>query len=598
MTERLLRKLAVILHADIAGSTSLVQLNETLAHERIQDTFRRFSEIISSHGGIAHEIRGDALVAEFAKASDAVSASVAFQAANTVHNEQLSDDIRPVVRIGIAMGEVVVADNTVTGEGVVLAQRLEQLAAKGGTCIQGSAYETIPKRLPFDYENLGERQVKGFDEPVRVYAVSLKPGGGIPESETVARPSSVARDLPDKPSIAVLPFTNMSGDVEQEYFSDGITEDIITELSRFRSLFVIARHSSFTYKGQAIDVRKIGHELGVRYVLEGSVRRAGESVRITAQLIEADSGNHIWAERYDRNLEGIFAVQEEVSRTIVATLMGRVEQDRLERTKIRPPKNFAAHDYLLRGKTHLYRYTDDDIQSALKLFQKAIETSPAYAEAYAWLSQCHSWQVAGWWSKDPNKSLETALDLAQRAVEMDPTIGQAHGSLAYALVYKREHNRSRHHFERAIALVPCDAENTANYGWCMMYDGDPDGGLHWIEKGERLNPLQQWWFAWLRGMAHYTARRYDAALIAFGQMPRPPVEIEGWRAASYAQIGDIERANEAIELFEKRARAEFTHYPGDEPDGWRDYWWWTQPFRSNDDLEHLLEGLRRAGLSI
>ena len=253
--DNLSRKLAVLLHTDIIGSTSLVQKNETLAHERIQDTFRQFSEIISNYGGIAHEIRGDALVAEFAKASDAVSASLTFQAANTTQNEQISDDIRPVLRIGIAMGEVVIADNTVTGEGIVLAQRLEQLAEPGSVCIQGAVYDTLPKRLSFEYENLGERKVKGFDEPVRVYEVSLRPGGVIPESESLAQPEAAALDLPEKPSIAVLPFTNMSGDPEQEYFSDGITEDIITSLSRTSNLLVVARHSTLVYKGKAIDIK-------------------------------------------------------------------------------------------------------------------------------------------------------------------------------------------------------------------------------------------------------------------------------------------------------------------------------------------------------
>ncbi len=597
MTERPPRKLAVLLHADVAGSTSLVQLNEGLAHDRIQDAFRRFSETIASHGGTAHEIRGDALVAEFARASDAVAASLSFQAANAVCNDALRDDIRPVVRVGIAIGEVVVADRTITGEGVVLAQRLEQLAEHGGICIQGSAYETIPRRFPFDYESLGERELKGFEEPVRAYAVRLERGAAVPGPESAAAVKAPAPALPDKPSVAVLPFTNMSGDPEQEYFSDGITEDIITELSRFRSLFVIARHSSFVYKGKPKDIRQIGRELGVRYVLEGSVRRAGERVRITAQLIEADSGKHMWADRYDRDMQDVFAVQEEVSRTIAATLVGRVEQDRLELTKTSHADSLAAHDYLLRGKTHLYRYTDENIKSALACFQNAIEISPDYAEAHAWLAQCHCWQFVGWWSDDPRQSLETAVQLARRAVDMDASIGQAHGSLAYALVYKREHDKALHHFERAIALVPCDAENTANYGWCMMYAGDPDGGLEWIERGERLNPLEDWWFAWLRGMAHYTAMRYEAALEAFGEVLNPPVEVEGWRAASHAQAGDSGRAREAAELLESRARAEFAHYPGEHRSGWRDYWWRTQPYRNDSDLARLMQGLRSAGLA-
>jgi len=284
------RKLVVLVHADVVGSTALVQLDESLTHQRIQDTFRRFAETIAAHGGVAHEIRGDALVAEFSRASDAVSASTAFQIANTTHNEGLSDDVRPVVRIGIAMGEVVIADNTITGEGVVLAQRLEQLADPGGVCIQGAAYETVPKRLPFAYENLGERELKGFHEPIRVYAVKKKSQANAPTQRKAAAP-----DLADNPSIGILPFANMSGDPEQEYFSDGITEDIITELSKISGLLVISRNSTFTYKGKATKVQEICRDLGVRYVLEGSVRKAGQRVRITAQLIDGISGGHLWA---------------------------------------------------------------------------------------------------------------------------------------------------------------------------------------------------------------------------------------------------------------------------------------------------------------
>ena len=396
--DHLTRKLAVILHADVVGSTLLVQQNETLAHERIQAAFHNFSETIKTYGGIARELRGDALVAEFDRASDAVPAALAFQVLNEEFNSKFDDDIQPQLRIGISLGEVIIADNTITGAGVVLAQRLEQLADPGGVVVQGSVSETVPARMPFEFESLGEQMLKGFDQPVRAFAARLQPGKELPASEIIANPQSAGPEglqVPDKPSIAVLPFTNMSSDDEQEYFSDGITEDIITELSRFRSLFVIARNSSFTYKGQAVDIRQVGHELGVRYVLEGSVRRAGESVRITAQLIEAQSGNHIWADRYDRQLDDIFAVQDEVSRTIAATLLGRVEQDRLKLTETSRPENLAAHDYLLRGKTYLFRYTDENIKNAMGYLEKAVKTSPRYADAYAWLALCHCWQYAG-----------------------------------------------------------------------------------------------------------------------------------------------------------------------------------------------------------
>ena len=327
MVDRPSRKLAVVLHADVVGSTELVQRNESIAHERIQDGFRRFSETIGAYGGITQEIRGDALVAEFARASDAVTAALAFQIGNADSNAQLEDDIRPQLRIGISLGEVIVADNTITGEGIVLAQRLEQLAVPGGVVVQGSVSETVPKRLPFDFNSLGEQMLKGFDQPVRAFTVQLKPGELVPDSESDAVERKIgnsdpheqpALELPDKPSIVVLPFTNMSSDPEQEYFSDGVSEDIITDLSKMSGLFVIARNSSFAYKNKAINVSDICRKLGVRFALEGSIRKADSRIRINAQLIDGTTGGHVWAERYDRELADIFAVQDEVTREIVA----------------------------------------------------------------------------------------------------------------------------------------------------------------------------------------------------------------------------------------------------------------------------------------
>ena len=387
MEEGSSRKLAVLLHAAVVDSTSLVRLDEVLAHERIQGAFRRFSEIIASHGGTALELRGDALVAEFSMASDAVAAAVSFQTANTDHNQKLPDDIRPAVRVGIAMGEVVVADNTVTGEGIVLAQRLEQLAQPGGLCIQDAAYQTVPKRLPYEYQNLGEHALKGFDEPVRAYTATLKPGEAVPQPVSIARPGEHASQLPDRPSIAVLPFTNMSGDPEQEYFSDGITEDLITELSRFRSLLIIARNSTFTYKGKSVRVQQVAEELGVQYVLEGSVRRAADRVRITAQLIEASTDAQLWAERYDRELDDIFAIQDEVTQSIVGTVAGRIEAAAIDRTRRKTPQSLTAYDWVLRG---LHEYNQHELRDhkATSYFEEAVELGPEYARAKAYLALC------------------------------------------------------------------------------------------------------------------------------------------------------------------------------------------------------------------
>jgi adenylate cyclase len=326
----------------VVGSTSLVQKNETLAHERIQAAFHQFSEAINSYSGTTRELRGDALVAEFERASDAVAAALAFQVLNEGFNATLSDDIQPGLRIGISMGEVIIADNTITGTGVVLAQRLEQLADSGGVVVQSAVSETVPARMPYDFEALGEQVLKGFDHPIRAYSVSLRSGEELPvpddqsehqstEHNNPLFPAKFSRDsyealtgerleLPNKPSIAVLPFQNMSGDSEQEFFADGMSEDIITALSRLPNLVVIARNSTFVYKGRAIDVREVGRDLAVSHVLEGSIRKSGERLRITAQLVDTRDGDHVWAERYDRNLDDIFAVQDEITHNIAIEL--------------------------------------------------------------------------------------------------------------------------------------------------------------------------------------------------------------------------------------------------------------------------------------
>ena len=314
------RELAVIMHVDVVGSTALVRADEALAHARIQGAFRRLTTTVDTHGGKAQEVRGDALVAIFTRASDAVEAALSFQEANATFLSSLTDDIKPVARIGIALGEVVIADGTITGEAVVLAQRLEQLAGAGEVCIQRTVRETVPGRLPYAYEKRDNQTLKGFDEPVQVFIVERLPEIGLPNLQDPPTMSQSALSLPDKPSIAVLPFTNMSDDPEQEYFSDGMTEEIITALSQIPRLFVIARNSTFAYKGKPLKIQQIAEELAVRYVLEGSVQRSDDRVRITVQLIDATTGHHLWADNYDRQVKDIFALQDEIAMKIMAEL--------------------------------------------------------------------------------------------------------------------------------------------------------------------------------------------------------------------------------------------------------------------------------------
>jgi TolB-like protein len=561
--DHLSRKLAVLLHADVVGSTSLVQKNETLAHERIQDTYRRYSETISSYGGVAIEIRGDALVAEFAKVSDAVSASLAFQATNTVLNEKISGDIQPVLRIGIAMGEVVVADNTVTGEGIVLAQRLEQLAEPGGVCIQGAAYETLPKRLPFKYENLGEQQVKGFDEPVRVYAVSLESGGVIPESQAVAQPETSAPDLPEKPSIAVLPFINMSGDPEQEYFSDGITEDITTALSYFTGLFVIARNSSFSYKGKLMDAKQIAGELGVRYLLEGSVRRSENHIRINCQLINAVTGSHIWAQRFDRDLEDIFELQDEITRVIVGSIAPQIELAEMDRSRAPTLASLSSYELSLMAKSQVYDAlrggNADGIQQAIDTAYDVLKLDVRNTHALWVLGIAQICQYLYHWGNDPGGARDRALQATENLIQADPSNADGHGLSGLVKIYRREFDQAIADFTRALSLNPNAVLNLFFAAWGESLAGLTAMAREHAELALRLSPRDL--DIWL-GMAYLALTQSSFAEADFEEAmkwghlsiqlhSKAPIR-RALMVASCAYTGDFEQAArhaEELEIF-------------------------------------------------
>ncbi|MDJ0957706.1 MAG: adenylate/guanylate cyclase domain-containing protein [Arenicellales bacterium] len=585
------RKLAVILHADVVGSTTLVKLNETLAHERIRDTFRRLSEKINDHNGIAHEIRGDALVAEFARASDTVSAALAFQVAHTEYIKTLADDICPEVRIGIAMGEVVIADNTVTGEGVVLAQRLEQLAEAGGIVIQGAAYETVPKRLPFDYENLGECELKGFDEPVKAYAVTLRPGSNLPGPESQAQQATRAQDSPDKPSIAVLPFANMSGDPEQEYFSDGITEDIITALSRIRWFLVISRNSVFTYKGRAEDVRIVAEQLGVRYVLEGSVRRSGSRVRVTAQLIDGSTGNQVWANRYDRNLEDIFAVQDELTETIVGALepeMGKAER---ERTKLKRPENLDAWDFYQRGLSHLYRVSKEDLAQAHQLFRDAIVRDPNLGLAYAGVAETYYFTLVYGYSDSPEEDRKSALLAAKKAVELDDEDAAAHCTLGRIYYVRREHDLAIEELQIALSLNPSLAWAHYSVGASLVFSGRAEEAAPHLATAIRLSPRDPNMGSFLvrTADAHLFMHNFEESVVWAKKALRQPNFQWSRYAVLLSALGYLGRQEEA-----QRTLAEVLK---ERPDFSIEFVRSTHLIADAGDMTHYLEGLRKAGVS-
>ncbi len=573
-------KLVVILHADIAGSTALVQQDERLAHERIQETFHRFGDIITQYHGRVRELRGDALLAEFEGASDAVTSALALQADQSKYNAQFNDNIQPTVRVGIAMGEVIIADNTVTGAGVVLAQRVEQMAEPGGVVIQGAAYETIPGRFPFAYTDLGEHEVKGFDKPVRAYSASLKSDTAIPEPEqadhrvrntlvalvSVAivaagvvllwfkpweygeEPTSIASmefALPDKPSIAVLPFINMSGDPEQEYFADGITEDLTTDLSRLSGLFVIARNSAFSYKGRSVDLRTVAEELGVRYLLEGSVRRVGAKIRINAQLIDGENGGHLWAERFDGTMADVFDLQDHVNRKIVAELevnLTAADEKRFDHVETTVAD---AYDLVLRGVERYNVFNRDAVVEARDLFEQAAALDPNYARAYANIALSYATEVNFFWSGNREESIRLGLEFADKALALDDSIPQIYLTRSILYLSQRQHQTALEAARRTIEVHPNYADGQVTLAFIQSYSGKLEPALESLARAKQFNPQGTGVYLAIEGRILFLLGRYEEALRVLEQsLDRNPAfdRVHLHAAAVNAELGRLDDA--------------------------------------------------------
>ncbi len=588
------RQLAVIIHADIVGSTTLVQHNETIAHERIQSTFRRFAEIIASYGGSTRELRGDALIAEYERASDAVAAALAFQQANATHNASLDDAIRPELRIGISLGEVVIADDTVTGAGVVLAQRLEQLADAGGVVVQGSVAETVPKRMPFDFRSLGEQTLKGFDEPVRAFAAMLRPGQALPEPEMREAPphsESIPRPAAARPSIAVLPFNNMSNDPEQDYFADGIVEDIITALSHLRQWHVVARNSSFVYKGQNVDIREVAQKLGVRYVLEGSVRKGGNRVRITGQLIDAESGMHLWADRYDGDLEDIFELQDKITESVVGAIEPSLRLAEIERSKRKPPDDMDAYDLYLRAQPEIQSMRPERNRQALDYLHRAVELDPNYALALAHLAWAYEERLTRAWGAYGDDDKATALAMARRAIDADRDDALVLVLAGFVLVMiARDYEQGLQAINRAREINPNIAFVSLLIGATLIICDQAEAGLEHAEAAIRVSPgdPSAFIFHTSTALAHLCCGRMAEAVDC---ATRSAGIYDSWDTtyrvlgSALAHLGRIDEARAAVTRLLELA-------PNLTVSGLRERW----PLRNKETLEMILEGLRLAGL--
>jgi len=563
------------LHADVADSTGLVQRDELLAHDEFQLAFHRFEDAIKKYGGRVLELRGDAIIAEFDRASDAVSSALAFQQINSAHASVPNDSLKPALRIGIAMGEVVIADNTVTGAGVVLAQRVEQLADPGGVCITSAIHEALPRRMPFDFDNLGDKELKGFEDTTRVFRVELRSGETIPAPQagptnpglrvpwpTVVvaivlvlgliaglvyylkidspQQQQVSLDSGEKPIVAVLPFENMSGDPQQEYFSDGISEDIITDLSQLNGLAVIARNSSFNFRNTAATVQEIGEKLGAQYLLLGSVRKDGNNIRINAQLVNAASGHQMWASRYDRELTDVFALQDEITGNVVSELSIQLTGRERKQLAQNSTNNFDAYDLFLQGQITGATFSKEGVSEAVNLFRRVIELDPGFARAYGALAIQLTRQVLFGYTEKPAQTRALALEMVLSGVSLNPDSPQVQWALGYVYLYQEEFDKAIAALERAVSLSPSYADGYAMLALIKNSLGQAEEAIRLLEKGIELNPYYSWDYLYNLGRAHYALGNYQQAAEFLEQAlqrnasPRAP---RMFLIASYVRLG-------------------------------------------------------------
>jgi TolB-like protein len=548
-TERVERKLAAILAADIAGYSRLMGADEEGTLARLKAHRRELIDPkIAEHRGRIVKTTGDGLLVEFGSVVDAVRCAVELQGEMGRHNVDVPRERRIEFRVGINLGDVVVEDGDIFGDGVNVAARLEGLAKPGGICISRVVRDQVRDKLDFVFEDLGEQQVKNIARSVRVYRVRDVTGA--------ARiPAAPVLPLPDKPSIAVLPFANMSGDPEQEYFADGMVEEIITALSRIRWFFVIARNSSFTYKGQAVDVKQVGRELGVRYVLEGSVRKAGGRVRITAQLIDTVAGVHLWADRFEGSLEDVFDLQDKVAISVAGVIEPALQAAEAGRSAHRPTNDLTAYDLYLRAYA-LFFSSGWQIPEGLRLMEQAIERDPRYGPALAWAAVCCMRLCDDGRSEDPQADGRKGADLARRALEVagdDPgTLANAAMALAY---FGEDVGAMLMLVDRARTLNPSFARGSYISGILRLWSGQPDLAIERAEASLRLSPRGRFGSPfWVIGTAHFLSRRFDDALatllIVVQEIPTFPM-AQRTLASCYAHMGRLEEAREVI----KRLRA-------------------------------------------
>jgi TolB-like protein len=582
-SERVERRLTAILAADVAGYSRLTGLDEEGTHVQLQDHLRTLIDPkITEHRGRVVKNTGDGMLAEFSSVVDAMRCALDVQRGMVERNVNVPQGKRIEFRIGINVGDIIIDRGDIFGDGVNVAARLEGLAEPGGICVSDDAYRQLRDKLDIVFDDAGEQNLKNIERPVRVFRVKDR----VAAAEQ--RPTLV---LPDKPSIAVLPFQNLSADPEQEYFADGVVEDITMALSLFRWLFVIARNSSFTYKGRAVDVKQIGRKLGVRYVLEGSVRKAGKRIRIAGQLIDAETGAHLWADRFDGALEDMFDLQDHVTSSVVGAIAPKLQSEDIKRATRKPTENLDAYDYYLRGLAKARYWNRDSNSEALQLFCKAIELDPRLACAYGMAAWCYMQRKArGWMIEGVQESAE-ATRLARKAVHLggDDPVALCMGGYALAFV-AHEFNDAVAFMDRGLTVNPNLAQAWNLSAWLRVWRGEPDVALDHAAHAMRLSPLDPSMFSLHGAMAyaHFLAGRYDMASSCAEKATRDnPTFLLAMciSAASNALAGRLEPAQKAMARALERS-----------PDLRASNLINSTPFRRAEDLATFAKGLRNAGL--